>query len=268
VFDTVRITVWDTVPAAAGPDTAICIGESVNLWAHGEPSSLSTPTYLWTPASSLNSDTLAHVVATPQQTTTYTVTISNETCKPATREVIVVVYPLPGADAGEDKVTFAGMPVQLDGTATGNGPFAYAWSPPLGLDCTGCEDPTAQLVSDATYELLITDVNGCQKTDSVHIRVLDRCDGALVYVPNTFTPNDDGINDMLLVRAYGVKEISVFRVFDRWGTLLFESTDPAFGWNGTFKGAHLDPAVFVWTVEGICLNDENFTSSGNVAIVK
>jgi gliding motility-associated-like protein len=223
---------------------------------------------VWTPNVGLNNDTLANVIATPFATTVYTVTVSNETCSPTARTVTVVVNALPLADAGPDLVTFAGVPVTLDGTASGNAPLAYSWTPPTTLDCPSCEDPVATLSSNASFEFLVTDVNGCAKTDSVNVRVLDRCSGSLVYVPNTFTPNGDGVNDLLYVRSFGVKEIKAIRIFDRWGSLLFENTDPAIGWDGTFDGTPLDPAVFVYTIEGVCLNDEDFITSGNVAIVK
>lgn len=267
-FDSLTITVLDTVPAVAGPDTAICVGNSAVLWALGQPTSLGNPSYAWVPGSSLDNDTLPTVVATPGITTTYTVTISNTTCEPAVRQVTVVVHPLPSADAGPDKVTFAGMPVQITASGTGNSPVSYQWVPIAGLDCDTCEDPTATLSSTTTFRFMVTDGNGCRQADSVIVRVLDQCSEALVFVPNTFTPNGDGANDVLYVRSFGVKQVTAFRIFDRWGDVVFETADPAIGWDGTFRGRELDPAVFVYTVEGVCLNDENFVTSGNVAIVK
>jgi gliding motility-associated-like protein len=114
----------------------------------------------------------------------------------------------------------------------------------------------------------VTDDNGCRKTDTVIVVVINTpCEQTNVYIPNGFTPNDDGKNDVLLVRANGLTNL-YFAVYDRWGQRMFETTDQAKGWDGTFKGKKLDPAVFGWYAEGDCEGGQKFFKKGNVTLIR
>jgi len=160
------------------------------------------------------------------------------------------------------------MSAPLNATVLGTAPINYYWTPASGLSCTNCEDPVASPPATTVYMLTGTDNNGCRMKDSVTVNVIDGCAEALIFVPNTFTPNGDGRNDKLFVRAFGIQSINFFRVFDRWGKMVFETTDINTGWDGTHLGIPLDPGVFVYEVQGVCLNNEIFVKSGNVSIVK
>ena len=263
---TLTITVWESVPAIAGPDTAICLGGEAVLWALGESTTISDPTYEWQPASFVNEPTSAQVMATPPVTTMFTVVVSNATCEPTSRTIQVIVNPLPVANAGPDRATFESVPVMLLGS--GSSGVSFSWSPAGNVVCETCPETEAYIHTTTSFELEVTDMNGCFKKDSTTVRLIEVCDGSLVFVPNTFTPNGDGVNDVLYVRSYALQRITAFRVFDRWGKTVFEATNADIGWDGTYNGARLDPAVFVYTVEGICLNNERFVTAGNVAIVK
>jgi gliding motility-associated-like protein len=93
------------------------------------------------------------------------------------------------------------------------------------------------------------------------------CEDPDIFVPNTFTPNGDGNNDVLLVRGRSIRELE-FMVFDRWGEKVFETNDQDRGWDGTFEGKPVDPAVFVYHLTVYCVDGQRFFTKGNVTIVR
>jgi len=125
---------------------------------------------------------------------------------------------------------------------------SWQWSPPDGLSCTDCATPVAKPLRTTLYHLTITDVNGCDATAKVILRVDRR---RHLYAPNVFTPDGDGINDLFTIYGKSVTEIRKLQIFDRWGAELFivehlQANDELRGWDGTFRGDVLNPAVFVW----------------------
>jgi gliding motility-associated-like protein len=95
----------------------------------------------------------------------------------------------------------------------------------------------------------------------------------VVFLPNTFTPNGDGQNDIFYIRGRGIKTIKVFRIFNRWGEQVFERTDlntedPSSGWDGRYKGVPLNPDVFIYYAEMVCDTNEPFTLKGNVTLLR
>ncbi len=129
----------------------------------------------------------------------------------------------------------------------------FFWSPPDHLSCSDCKNPKVSAIADQLYTLTIVDVNGCSATGQVYVDI-DR--NRNVYIPNIFSPNGDGINDRFQIfTGLGVTRINFVRIYDRWGELLFEETDlrPSSdgtpGWDGTFKGDKMNPAVFMYLIE-------------------
>ena len=87
-------------------------------------------------------------------------------------------------------------------------------------------------------------------------------------IPNIISPNGDGNNDLLEIKYEGIADINVFRIYNRWGELIFETNNPDTKWDGTFNGKPLNPGVYVYYLEGRCLSDEPFTIIGNVTVLK
>lgn len=144
----------------------------------------------------------------------------------------------------------------------------WAWSPEMHLSCSDCPRPLAQPVQSTQYTLTITDLNGCTAQAGVSLEVSkDRH----VWAPNIFSPNGDGKNDFFTIYGKGVAHIRHLRVFDRWGNQVFLAEEipanvDAAGWDGTFRGNLLTPAVFVWVAEVFFLDGERRTLSGDVTI--
>jgi gliding motility-associated-like protein len=99
------------------------------------------------------------------------------------------------------------------------------------------------------------------------------CESGVVFLPNTFSPNGDGQNDIFYIRGKGINTVKSFRIYNRWGQLIFERSnfnieDPTFGWDGKAKGVLVDPDVFIYVAELVCDTNEPFTLKGNVMLLR
>ncbi|MEM7576468.1 MAG: ABC transporter permease, partial [Planctomycetota bacterium] len=145
---------------------------------------------------------------------------------------------------------FAGEEVQLIATL---GNYTYEWSPTNSLNNSTIFNPIATPILPTAYVVKVTDENGCVNLDTIFIRIRQfQCAEPNIFIPNAFTPNNDGHNDMLRVRANSLSEF-YFAVYNRFGEKVFESNNPDDGWDGTFKGAVLAPEVFGYYIEIKCL---------------
>jgi len=145
----------------------------------------------------------------------------------------------------------------------GDTTFSYIWSPPDGLDCATCPQPSASPTGTTTYLVNVTDTNGCVASDFVTITVLIPD----LFIPTGFSPNGDGINDVVFVRSLDIKTM-VFQIFDRWGGLVFETTNQKNGCDGTYKGKKLDFGVYVYKFEATLLSGKKITKSGSITLFK
>ncbi len=151
----------------------------------------------------------------------------------------------------------------------------YVWDPelsPSGLNCLDCPAPIFNSSEHNSFEVLVIDGNGCEATDEIEIRVERSRE---VFVPGGFTPNGDNLNDVLMVHGQTGTKVNTFRVYDRWGELVFRadnydinSEEPDNVWDGTFKGNRLNPAVFVWYVEVEYIDGRTESFEGNTTLLK
>jgi gliding motility-associated-like protein len=147
------------------------------------------------------------------------------------------------------------------------GGYTYTWTPPGTLDNPTSQNPIASPDATTTYYVVITD-GACTKSDTVTVTVAELiCGQPDVYVPNAFTPDANGNNDFVRVRGNNIKEL-VFRIYNRWGELVFETKDQSQGWDGTFKGRAGDPAVYVYYLDIICIDDETYFEKGNITLIR
>jgi gliding motility-associated-like protein len=115
------------------------------------------------------------------------------------------------------------------------------------------------------------DSNGCRNKENINVNVL--CQGITVFLPNTFSPNGDGSNDVFYVRGRGLDRVKTLRIFSRWGQIIFEQKDfpvnsMQHGWDGKIKGQKPHPDVYVYQVELYCDNGELINLEGNVALIQ
>lgn len=143
----------------------------------------------------------------------------------------------------------------------------YEWNPDTEMSCTDCSDPTVTPLETTTYCVQVSDENGCSNNECITIHVeLPPCE---VFVPNAFSPNGDGNNDLQCVLGDCIQSQSFsFLLYNRWGEKVFESSDPAACWDGTFNGNPLNTAVFVYYLKATLTNGEEITKSGNVSLIR
>jgi gliding motility-associated-like protein len=261
--DTVKVLVQYVTSSAVDEGGPVCIDSVFQLQAFG------AQRYEWKPAATLSAYNIPDPIASPKETTTYTVTAWEGSCPPDSHLVKVVVLPRPVVDAGSDVTIVAGAGVMLQ--AIGTDISTFEWSPAATLSCETCSNPTASPEATTTYKVIAATQYGCKAYDTVTVNVL--CDKSQLFIPNTFTPNNDGENDIFYPRGVGLKTISSFRVYNRWGELVFEKkgiklNDPSGGWDGTYKGRSLNPDVFVYIIEGVCQRGDAISWKGDVSLVK
>ncbi|MEM6722654.1 MAG: gliding motility-associated C-terminal domain-containing protein [Bacteroidota bacterium] len=164
-----------------------------------------------------------------------------------------------------------GDSIRLNTLTNLDGPFTYSWSPMSNLSCLDCPNPFVGPFEQTIYTVTVTDTLGCTGTADVLINVDNERD---VYIPNAFTPNDDGTNDVFMIFSdAGVQTVDMFRIFNRWGELVYQAdnflpNDPFFGWDGTFKGQLLDPSVFVYYAEITFVDGDTLIYRGDVVLVR
>jgi gliding motility-associated-like protein len=147
----------------------------------------------------------------------------------------------------------------------GSGGVSYTWSPPAGLSCTNCQFPVATPSVTTVYTLTVTDANGCTDSDTVTVFVDIAC--GEIFVPNAFSPNGDNANDTFYVRGNCIKFMQ-FEIYNRWGEKVFSSTDPAKGWDGTWRGEKCEAATFTYFLRATLIDDTQINKQGTISLVK
>ena len=247
VSDSPEVTFYPTSPE-------ICKGEDISITV-GTGNS-----YYWADGPGIIDNTNNTQIVSPNQTYTYYVTVSNGACQ-SSGSITVTVNQPPNVDiSASDNYIIAGQSTTL----TATGAQEYTWSPASSLSCTNCNPVVATPDAQTIYYVEGTDANGCVGTDTITIFVSYDNE---IYIPSAFSPNNDSHNDVLYVRGRGIKKL-YFAVYNRWGELVFETKDQNIGWDGTYKGKALNPAVFVYYVNATFYDNKKYEYKGSVTLVK
>ncbi|HYV94806.1 MAG TPA: PKD domain-containing protein [Chitinophagales bacterium] len=255
--DSVTLTLLPPLNASVSSDTIICAGSSAQLFASGGVN------YVWIPITGLNDGNIANPISSPDATVTYTVYISDGVCYTDTFSIKVTVQSPPAINAGPDVNVISGSSYQFNVTATNGN---YQWLPEDGLNCATCLNPLATPQQTTTFTVTVTDSAGCKASDEVTLTVA--CGDDVVFVPNTFTPNDNGHNDVLYIRAMGNLTLHYFRVYNRWGKIIFETHDFNSGWNGNDNGKPMSPGAYLYEWSVSCENGTEVKKEGNVTLLR
>jgi len=264
----VRVWVIDKVEAQVNiSDTLLCDGNAIQLDVSVFAASVNDTSFRWLPAQYLTSDIIPNPVFDgPFGNYTYRVIVSSSTCTPDTDLVNIQVAPLPSLEAGDDQTITPGSTVQVWGSSPNQ--VTYQWLPSTDpLTCYDCRRPFITANQSQTLYVVATNQFGCKTMDSVMLRVI-ACDPSLIFIPNTFTPNGDGLNDLLYVRGLVLRRLEYFRIFDRWGGLVFETNELNTPWDGNINGKPAELATYVYVVKGECSNGESIQKSGNITLVR
>jgi gliding motility-associated-like protein len=261
--DSTRVVIQYKTTASAGLGGAICLGDSFRLHAEG------AQRYEWLPAATIDSPFIASPLASPRTTTTYIVAAQEGSCLIDSQRITVVVNAAPNFTAGTDQIISLGGATTLD--AKGNFTKIHWLYNDTTLSCLDCPNPNAAPHYTRTYVATAENEWGCTTTDSVTVFV--RCNGSMIFIPNTFTPNGDGKNDYFYAQGAGFDNMISFRIFNRWGELLFERrnvpiNDERSGWDGSYKGQPLLPDTYIYSMTGRCPTGELMEFKGDVSIVR
>lgn len=146
--------------------------------------------------------------------------------------------------------------------------FEYEWSPSESLDNPNASDPIATPDMTTTYTVVVTDEFGCTGSAEVTVNVIQpNCDESDIFVPNMFTPNGDNLNDVFRVESNFIESMNLI-VYNRWGQEIFTSNDQNNTWDGSFEGNMLEPDVFGFHLEIVCINGFEYQTQGNITIMK
>jgi gliding motility-associated-like protein len=145
------------------------------------------------------------------------------------------------------------------------------WSPTGSIFRSDFPGITVKPRETTTYLVEVTNEGGCRTTDNLTVFVI--CTGSNVFIPNTFSPNNDGANDIFFPRGTGLFSIKTARVFNRWGEVVYEKSnflanDASSGWDGMHKGVKQSPDVYVYVIEVLCDNNTVLALKGNVALIR
>jgi gliding motility-associated-like protein len=181
----------------------------------------------------------------------------------------ITVNPLPTVTMPGQITVQSGYSVLIPATYSA-GVNNWNWTPVRGLSCTDCATPEAGPQFNTKYTVNFSDVNGCRNQSSIDIVVI--CLNGNLFMPNTFSPNGDGSNDLFYPRGTGLYLIKGLRIFNRWGEIVFEKrdfppNDALYGWNGRYKNKPPVADVYVYQVEVQCANGETIRLDGNIALI-
>ncbi|MES2329409.1 MAG: PKD domain-containing protein [Bacteroidota bacterium] len=260
--DSVAIRVVPYPFVIAGPDTVICVGSRIQLRGTVIGSIIN-----WSPSASLTSSTILTPIAGPSKTTAYVLKV-NDTLgcpKAVTDTTLVTVIPTILANAGRDTAALVGQPLQL----IASGGSRYTWTPETGLSDPTIYNPVAKLeagIDSIRYRVRVSDANGCFADDDIVIRIYKT--GPEIFVPTAFTPNADGKNDVLRPIAVGITKLTYFRVYSRWGQLLFSTSELGKGWDGMYNGAPQPSGTYVFSTEGADYTGKTVFRKGTTVLIR
>ena len=267
VTDTVALTVFNpftAFPSLTNP--AICLGDTVQL--HVDPPG---KRIRWSPATGLSNPNIYDPIATPLQSTNYVATLTDSAgCFTSNISINVTVKSLPEVDAGPDQTLPYNTPFSINPKYSNN-VSTYSWTPAGSLNCFNCPDPTGIATASNTFFIKVTSDSGCIAGDSINIFV--ECNEAYLLMPNAFTPNNDGHNDYFYPLTRGVKSITKFSIYDRFGKLVYEARNfppnaKQFGWDGKLNGTDQSSAVFVYYLEAICDLGDKLYKKGSFVLIR
>jgi gliding motility-associated-like protein len=264
--DTVLVTVNPAPIPNAGPDIFICYGQSATLNGSGGT------VYRWSPSTYLNNPALPNAVSTPDRNIYYVLSVLSDAngCAALVTDTVMidVTPPIQVKTYPADTIGYPGDQFQLLAVPNDPDVTTYVWTPSVGLSNAGVASPTVTIGaigSDVRYKVVASTVAGCKGEAYVNVRVYK---GPDIYVPTGFTPNGDGKNDKFTPFPVGMKSYNYFRIFNRWGQLVFQTRRLNDGWDGTIGGQLQPEGIYVWMIEGLTKDDRVITKKGTIMLIK
>lgn len=264
--DTILIKPVPYPSSKAGDASFVCFGNKIQLQG-----SIIGTSFTWSPSNSLiNANTLTPI-AGPSKTTYYFLAASDTLgCPKIVKDsVLITVIPVVKVFAGRDTAIVKNQPLQLMAKVNFDNGINYLWSPSTGLSSATIANPIAILnfnTDSIKYKVRATIPEGCFGEDEIIVRVFTTEPD--IFVPTAFTPNKDGKNDLLKPTCVGISQLDYFRIYNRWGQLLFETKDPERGWDGSINGAEQSSGTFVFMAKGTDYTGKVIVKNGTVVLIR
>lgn len=236
---------------------AACEGSTISLTA--SPSGMQS--YQWSGPNNFSSNQqnpqISNVLFAASGV--YTVSVTHS-CGTSTATVTVTIYERPsisGMNSQNESCKDMKDGQISPSVSGGSSPFTYLWS-------NGNTQPELTNLSEGSYSVTITDANGCSTSGSASIQ---RGEYDCFFIPTVFSPNGDGNNDVLYVRGHGIQEM-IFRIYDRWGNMIFESTNPQLGWDGNYKGKPMNAGAYAYYAKIVFVNGTEKEIRDNITLIR
>jgi gliding motility-associated-like protein len=238
----------------------VCLGSNISL-AVKNP--VSSSLYMWQPNTGLSDDSIFNPIATLTNSQTYRAIVQDTNrCYDTTLVYAGIVRPIDLYDW--DTTIVIGDQVTLP--VTHSSFYNFAWTPSTDLSCLACTDPLVRPLKDQTYNLVVTDILGCF-TNNFDYKITVKPE-TFVKLPTSFTPNGDGNNDIIYVEGWGVKQLLEYKVFNRWGEVIFTSNSMDEGWDGKFKGEVQNGDAYVYKVKALTWRDQEIVKEGYINLIR
>ena len=263
--------------AAINPDSSyICYGKSALLNA-----TITTGTsYNWSnnvPLTGTGNGVVGSVpynttaTATPKATSNVVLTVYNAGCPNPLKDTFYIHVTNPIiVSAGDDTAVVVNQPLQFNATVNDENANIWSWTPATGLNDSHIPDPVAVygLNTDASVTYVVTAATsaGCSGSDTVVVKVFKT--PADIFMPTGFTPNGDGRNDMIRPILVGIKSLTYFRVYNRWGQLVFNTSEAGKGWDGTVGGKLQATDNFVYMVQATDYTGKTIFKKGDFVLIR
>lgn len=259
-----QVLVYGTPSIDVSPDQLICKGDSIFLSANSTVAS-GNPYFIWSPSEGLNNPYIATPLAFPDTSTLYTVNVYSQNVCTNLDSVLITVQNEPLVTYSQDTTIVIGDIADLFIYAN-QASVSFLWTPSYGLNCINCEDVYAQPLETTTYHIEYEDSSGCF-VKSVNITVFVDEKYSL-DLPSAFTPNNDGKNDIVYVKGWGIKKLLEFSVFNRWGEKIFTTDNINTGWDGTFKGKPQNIDTYVYYVKVELYSGKEIEKKGTINLFR
>jgi gliding motility-associated-like protein len=254
--ETKYVVVYPTPSLSVSNDTVICVNDSIQLVAISDATQ-----YVWFPNLNINNNTIANPKVRPVVNTTYIVQATNQFGCETIDSVNVNIIPIPSFvfTPYPDTTIIIGDTANLSVDILDEG-FKAFWLPPTDLTCHECNSPKFYGLTTTTYTLQVVDEDElCPiQEETITINVIEEC---RANIPNAFSPNGDGKNDVVYVKGWGIKEVLTFEIYNRWGERVYQNSgDKEEGWDGTFNGQpqNMDTYIIIANVQYYCKSSGEF----------
>lgn len=257
-----NVTFTSDIIVSTMPDTLLCTGQSVALATTSNGQAFS-----WAPQNGLDNASVMEPVASPETTTQYIITATKGFCT-QTDTVRVTVSPKIEVNVTPDALIEYNVPFQLNATSPQIRNYAAAtflWTPAVGLNNANIQSPVAVLRENQSYTVDVTSELGCKGSGQVNLSIKRQ---ESIIIPTAFSPNGDGKNEVLIPVVNDIESIRYFRIYNRWGQVVFFTNQLNTGWDGSFNGNAAVSGNYVWEIEGVSTKGKVISKKGAMMLLR